>query len=194
MKPNRIVGGSEASPYSIPWQVALVTPGSSSPFCGGTLISARHVMTAAHCVDVNGGNWDVIVGEHSVTSSSDGTRHTKCRHTNHPQYSSLNYDFSIVHLQTPVQLGPRAVPACLPTSRSLGGNFLAGKTLTVSGWGTTSSGGFSPNVLHKVDVPGLTNAECNRKYGSGSITSIMLCAGNTVAGGIDSCQGDSGGR
>ena len=66
--------------------------------------------------------------------------------------------------------------------------------MTVSGWGTLSSGGSSPNVLHKVDVPGLTNADCNSKYGSGSITSIMLCAGNTVAGGIDSCQGDSGGN
>ena len=174
--------------------MALVEPWSSRPFCGGTLISAQHVMTAAHCVGRNGGNWDVIVGEHYVTSSSDGTRHAKCRHTPHPQYNrrTVNNDFAIVHLQTPVQIGTRAIPACLPTSR-LSGNFLAGKSLTVSGWGDLSSGGYAPDVLHKVDVPGITNAACNEVL-KGSITSNMLCAGNIAEGGIDSCQGDSGGR
>ena len=153
-------------------------------------------MTAAHCTGVNGGNWEIIVGEHSVTSSSDGTRHTKCRHVDNPQYnqpSSFSNDFSIVHLNTPVQIGTRAAPACLPNS-NLGGNFLAGKILTASGWGTLSSGGSAPSVLHKVDVPGITNVVCQQKYGSSSITSSMLCAGNVVNGGIDSCQGDSGGR
>ena len=48
-KPHRIVGGSEAGPYSLPWQVALVRKNSQRPFCGGTLISNRHILTAAHC-------------------------------------------------------------------------------------------------------------------------------------------------
>jgi len=194
--PSRIVGGSEASPYSLPWQVGLVTPGSSNPFCGGTLIGPRHVLTAAHCTGWNGGNWDVMVGEHRITDSSDGTRHTKCRHVDHPQYNnprSLNNDFSIVHLNTPVQLGARAVPACLPTSAH-GGSFLDDKTLTTSGWGSLCSGCSSPDVLHVVDAPGVSNAVCDTAYGgTGSITDQMICAGNTVNGGVDACQGDSGG-
>ena len=191
IKPSGIVGGSEVTPYSLPWQVALVRPGSSSPFCGGTLISDRHVLTAAHCI---GSNIDVIVGEHTTTSSSDGTRHTTCRSVGHPSYSSstLSNDFAILHLNSPVQIGPRAVPACLPTS-ALGGNFLVGKTMTVSGWGTLSSGGSQPTVLHSVDVPGISNADCNQAY-SGDITTNMLCAGDVANGGIDSCQGDSGGK
>ena len=45
----RIVGGEEADPYSIPWQVALVPRKEITPFCGGTIVTPYHIMTAAHC-------------------------------------------------------------------------------------------------------------------------------------------------
>ena len=137
----------------------------------------------------------MIVGEHSTTDSSDGTRHEICRAVRHPSYNSgtsLNNDFAIVHLRQPVELGNRAIPACLPTS-SFSGDFIAGRTLKVSGWGTLSSGGGQPTELHSVNVPGITNTDCKALYGSSRITEEMLCAGDVTNGGIDSCQGDSGG-
>ena len=98
------------------------------------------------------------------------------------------------YLDQPVPIGTRAAPACLPTS-NLGGSFLANKTLTVSGWGALASGTKNyPDVLHVVDVPGITNIVCGQKYGRGRITDHMLCAGEIVNGGIDACQGDSGGN
>ena len=155
------------------------------------LITERHVLTAAHCTS---GTIDVMVGEHRITSGSDGTRHTTCRYVDHPSYnrpSRLNNDFAILHLNTPVQLGARAIPVCLPQT-SMNDAFLGGKTLTVSGWGALAEGSGSPTVLHAVDVPGMTNSRCNQDY-PGDITSAMLCAGQP-SGGIDSCQGDSGGE
>ena len=193
VKPSKIVGGSTVNPYSLPWQVALVGSGGDWPWCGGTLIDEYHVLTAAHCVGRD--NYDIIVGEHDWTSSSDGTRHPVCKTVIHPGYddNSMDNDFAVACLCNPVEIGGRAVPACLPDARSMGGDFLAGKTMTVSGWGALSSGGSHPNELHSVNVPGITNAKCSQAY-SGGITTNMLCAGNVANGGVDSCQGDSGGK
>jgi len=155
------------------------------------LISDRHVLTAAHCT--SGSSPDVIVGEHRITSTTDGTRHGTCRFVDHPSYGSpdrLSNDFAILHLRTPVQIDTRAAPACLPPS-TYDDAFLGGKTLTVSGWGALTEGGGSPSVLHSVDVPGMTNAQCLNDY-PGDIDGSMICAGRT-SGGIDACQGDSGG-
>ena len=196
---SRIVGGSEASPYSLPWQVGLVRRGSRRPFCGGTLIGPRHVLTAAHCTS-GYGRWEVMVGEHRIMDASDGTRHTICGYTNHPYYNcpkDLSHDFAVVHLNDPVEIGTRAAPACLPSFRHAG-NFLDDKILTTSGWGTLCSGCSSPNVLHVVDVPGVSNVVCTDAYKelgvSWDVTSDMICAGNITTGGVDACQGDSGGK
>jgi secreted trypsin-like serine protease len=44
---NRITGGSPAARGQFPWQVALII--DNAYFCGGSLISSRWVLTAAHC-------------------------------------------------------------------------------------------------------------------------------------------------
>ena len=179
------------TPYSIPWQVGLVSPGSDSTWCGGTIIGPNHILTAAHCM---GYSFEVIVGEHNLTNTDDGTRHTVCQAISHPQYTSsptTDYDYAVVVLNEAIELGGRAVPACLPGA-DFAGSFLDDKTMTVSGWGRLESGGDSPNVLHSVDVPGISNEECAASYSNEQISDAMLCAGQPE-GGIDSCQGDSGG-
>lgn len=45
----RIVGGRPADPQEWPWMVALLRQ-ETSLYCGGVLITDRHVLTAAHCV------------------------------------------------------------------------------------------------------------------------------------------------
>jgi hypothetical protein len=45
-----IVGGNDAAPGEFPFVVSLTQGFSDTHFCGGSVISQRHVMTAAHCL------------------------------------------------------------------------------------------------------------------------------------------------
>jgi len=186
---NRIVGGVETEANEYPWQVALVSSSGSRPFCGGTLISCSHVLTAAHCTAGSSASGiSVLLGEHRIDDSSFN-RVPLSKITDHPNYNNgnLDNDFSILTLATPVEFSNTVAPACLPTS---GANDYAGVLATVSGWGTLSSGGNQPTVLNEVDVTVQSNADCKSAYGSSSITDNMICAADA---GKDSCQGDSGG-
>ena len=69
---------------------------------------------------------------------------------------------------------------------------LAGKNLTVSGWGESSK-----DRLHKATIPGVSNVDCmwyNNDFKNCSyITSNMLCAGYPKNRTASHGRGDSGG-
>merc|ERR1719319_47758 len=185
---ERIVGGQETEVHEYPWQVGLVSPNGRSPWCGGTLISSTHVMTAAHCTAGNSAsNIRVLLGEHNIADNTFN-RVDVAEIIQDPNYDSqsTNSDFSILRLASPVTFSSAISPACLPA----GASQYAGQVATVTGWGTLSSGGNQPTVLQEVDVTVTTNAVCKNAYGSSSITDLMMCAADS---GKDSCQGDSGG-
>ena len=64
---ERIVGGHESEPGQWPWEVALFI--DNAWFCGGSLISASFVLTAAHCVD-GATYFDIMAGAHNIRGNS----------------------------------------------------------------------------------------------------------------------------
>ena len=54
-----------------------------------------------------------------------------------------------------------------------------GENMIISGWGSLSSGGSSPNILQVAYVPLVTHAYCQDKYSKSGydITEDMVCAG-----------------
>ena len=166
------------------------------PDCGGTLISNRHVLSAAHCGDRD----VVIVGKHSLKDSSDGVRHKICRTVFHPNFNAktMEYDFAIHHLEQPVSFGSNVSPACLPSGRFDG--VRTGKKMRVSGWGWLEYQSYKlsswPDKLQGVEVSAITNDRCRNLYnGIFPITSDMMCAQGVENGmqSNDACLGDSGG-
>ena len=212
---SRIVGGSAVAENSIPWQAGILLYGRPLIQCGGTLLTVKHVLTAAHCVCVDKVFQDlispsdirVVVAEHDQFNAFDGTWHTISKFSNHPSYDCTAYDndFSMLFLNTKIALGKIAVPACLPPL-SYSGDALVGQLVKVSGWGsttqvlvdsnTTTQAPKVPDLLQSVDVPVVSQANCTTAYSNDSrtITDNMICAGIIGTGGKDSCQGDSGGK
>jgi len=194
---DRIVGGKEVKPNSVPWQVALVWVNTTIPFCGGTIVSATKIVTAAHCLWEFGMSYKkylkVIVGEHDTLDHTDNaTIHDVELVKEHPNYDPITneHDLAVVTLAVPIDLSDLAKPACLPT-RTSRREFRKGLEFVVSGWGRLKTDGDQPNVLHSVPVPYVRHKECKKAYET--LHRNMMCAGNVEEGGIDSCQGDSGG-
>ncbi|XP_046866584.1 transmembrane protease serine 9 [Drosophila willistoni] len=196
---ERIVGGTNASPYEFPWIAVLFKSGKQ--FCGGSLITNNHILTAAHCV-ARMTSWDVAaltahLGDYNIRTDFEVqhvARRIKrlVRHKGF-EFSTLHNDIAILTLSEPVPFSHEIQPICLPTSAAQQSRSYSGQVATVAGWGSLRENGPQPSILQKVDIPIWANAECARKYGRaapGGIIESMICAGQAAK---DSCSGDSGG-
>jgi secreted trypsin-like serine protease len=185
----RIVGGNEVDPHSIPMQVSLQYKGIDFHFCGAAVGTENFVITAAHCCDgQNHLELKAVAGDHSL-KNDEGTeqvRNVKAI-TIHPDYNSrtIRNDICLLEMDEPFTMNEYVEGATIPEQDAEHDG-----TATVSGWGTLSSGGRSPDKLHAVDVPIVTDDVCKDAYGQTAIFGSMICAGEE---GKDSCQGDSGG-
>ncbi len=180
MKPL-ILGGTEVAVGRKTYVSGLRSSAGGSSFCGGSLITPKHILTAAHCM---GSIKYVSVGTHYLSGTKDGEQLKVVKQTRHPKYNSKSnsWDFLVLELEKPSKFAPVAL------AKADGSDFVAGAKSTTMGWGTTTEGGSQSNVLLRVDVNLVDNQTCGKTL---DVDETMVCAGGEKN--KDSCQGDSGG-
>jgi len=200
---RRIIGGGLVPITLYPFQVALYNPSASSiyqgQFCGGAIIDALHVATAAHCV-FNGTTGRVtpptglrvLAGTADLNASSPsilGVLRTSFQPFFQP--STQDYDVALLTLSVPLYSGsptPDGTTSIAPVP--LLTSDPPGSSASVSGWGDTVP---QPSPTQSHGYPSMLRAVTTGFNGcgaNGGITDRMICAG---APNQDSCQGDSGG-
>jgi len=192
---TRIVGGRPADPEEWPWLAALIHKQGrgSGQYCGATLISDTHVITAAHCIaPFKKEDIFVKLGEYdfSVEGETKDKSFQVLSINMHTQYNNITFenDIAMLKLDQPVPRTSSIYPICLPEP----GEDFTNTGAHVIGWGTIEFGGPVSDILQEVKVNVWDSKKCadNYKKLGRTVLPTMMCAG---APRKDSCQGDSGG-
>ncbi|RXN08433.1 complement factor I [Labeo rohita] len=189
---KRLVGGEEALPTQIQWQVAIQDEGLIH--CGGAYLGGCWVLTAAHCVRAKPKSFRVkfsLWRKHRKQSTTDSIPVKNI--IIHQDYNPQTYanDIALIRLEELnlsdkcMQDNPAVRAVCVPWSTQ---QFQPSDNCTISGWGRNREG-MSAAILKWANVTII--GDCNNIYKERFLPG-MECAGD-LEGKVDSCQGDSGG-
>ncbi|EDV53451.1 serine protease grass [Drosophila erecta] len=203
----KVSGGKTARPGDFPW-VALIKYQINDPRpfrCGGSLISERHILTAAHCIIEQPKVIAVRLGEHDLESEEDchylGGTNRVCippyeeygieEIRVHPSYvhGKISHDVAIIKLDRVVKEKSHIKPVCLPIDQK-SQELDFDQSFFVAGWGGTDK----ETVATKLQQALITRKsldECRQYYDKGEVNDNHICA--TGTGIKHTCQGDSGG-
>ncbi len=214
----RIIGGKLALIEHWPGQVVIrsIGEGIATYGCGGTLISDRAVLTAAHCVTnlseannkrfyAGGDEVEVVIGIQNLNNVPDENIRKISRIVIHKQYKKVHTgnDIAIMFLNKPWQQGFMTLSETGKSDPTLHWDT----PVLVAGYGLQKDNSDpisftdkknktfyagSDKLLEAV-IPLTPPAICQESYKkSVKISPDQICAGPTK-GGRDACKGDSGG-
>ncbi|XP_056392688.1 serine protease 53-like [Hyla sarda] len=204
----RIFGGDRAIPGEWPWHATLSFNGK--PFCGGSLISEKWLLTAAHCFESTATEdkrdptqWRVHLGVTRMGYEPEENSAVTIRPSKiviHDSYVNYiqGYDIALVELSIPVTFTRFISPVCLPKSTH---RFNLRSTCYATGLQDVPDGVplDSQRSLQKVSQTLIGWKTCNCIYNSHKSLDVsspakasMLCIVDTF-GHKGPCLGDSGG-
>ena len=185
--PSGAIVGGKAAPAGSHRFMASLQDSTGFAFCGGSVISAYWVLTAAHCVpDGKAAGLFVVTGRPNLSDTSVGQTLAVAQVIVHPSYKDMTHDAALLRLSSPT-----IAPAIRIATASDDIFETPGTPVKVAGWGDTlpTMGLFSSAQLREVDLNVVSDSECGQTtFGFDAATGV--CAAAMLK---DSCQGDSGG-
>lgn len=190
---HKIVGGSQTTIEKYPWQVSIHW--LSQHECGGSIISDRWILTAAHCilelpVVAYTSQFSIIAGSTSQNYYATNNYYKAIQIMTHPGYvKSTRNDIALIKVDRVIDFsGNKKKPVCLADP----GDDFSGQVCVATGWGQIREGDNvdAETYLREVSLPVISHSMCT--FYMGSFDSNVMCAGQRM-GGKDTCQGDSGG-
>ncbi len=200
-----IVGGQEASISQFPWQVYLESNFEEKGShivgaCGGSILDSRHILTAAHCVDVEGTtnqrppvDFTVVAGDSNVNGSSPTTQVVGVSSIRtHPYFTLLpetKDDVAVLTLSKALTLSAAMNAEAIPLVAT-GATPAPGTVLSVSGYGLENGAqGAEPNG--RLYATSLARRRQRSLPGGGR--GQLGRAAVRYQHGSSTCRGDSGG-
>jgi secreted trypsin-like serine protease len=225
----KVVGGGTVTISNYPWQAAMTYSAAKFPAynayqrlrCGGSLITSRIVLTAAHCVadgdpdcpnppvpctavqdpppgdgtrKMDANDLGIVLGRTTLSNAGEGAEFnlTTIDVTHTPAYNAASFDNDYALL---VLADPSSQQTIDIAGADENAVWAPEAQTEVSGWGAIEQGGATSNTLKAAVAPIISDSDClnsNVQYQSEFHASTMVCAGY-LSGGTDTCQGDSGG-
>ncbi|XP_046968279.1 chymotrypsin-2-like [Vanessa cardui] len=197
----RIVGGSTAG--NVPYMVALSTGVLVRSFvCGASVISNKHVLTAAHCIEALFSGGSLVSSLRGTVGSnrrnSGGTQYKFASNLTHPNYlpRMVKNDLGILVTTTEIEFTMSVQPAVLHF------DFVsAGVPTIVTGWGSIAVRGPLAQNLQQLSAVVIDGERCavevRERASEFNITNvppvephIEICTFRSTGKGT--CNGDSG--
>ncbi|XP_043262964.1 trypsin-1-like [Colletes gigas] len=189
----RIINGEAVKTGDIPYQASLQLKASNRHFCGGSVLNANYVLTAAHCVVRQAPNtMEVVVG--TVDVDNRVSVHQVEKIITHEKYSaedSYVNDIALIKVKTRFVTSRQIAPVPLPKVNEV----IPAKSLAVvSGWGSDKYGGATTKQLMKARILIADQTKCRKVYKTlmMNIYDSHICA-NDPSVEKGACNGDSGG-
>jgi secreted trypsin-like serine protease len=193
----KITGGTNAVISDFPWQVYYI---SGDYRCGGSIISGKWVVTAAHCTKNSTGgaipasSMSVVVGANDPRNKpQEGKTYAVSQVIVNEGFDdqTLLNDIALLKLKDSINF-PNATPVKLISENDVAeGAIVPGVLSWVTGWGLTHvNPQVLPTALQKVQLPIVSNDQASTVWGTIPATDLMA---GYLNGNKDACSGDSGG-